>query len=115
MEPDNKIPIDDFKKVEIKIGKILAVEIIPESEKLLKLSVDFGEEEPRQILSGIKNYFEDPQVLVGRLCPFVTNLEPRKMMGLESNGMILAVSDKDGNGFSLLGVDGEISAGSRVG
>ena len=59
---DNKISIDDFKKVEIKIGKILSIEIIPESEKLLKLSVDFGEEEPRQILSGIKNYFEDPQM-----------------------------------------------------
>jgi len=114
MEQDNKISIDDFKKIEIKIGKILSVEIIPESEKLLKLSVDFAEKEPRQILSGIKGYFEDPQVLVGKLCPFVTNLAPRMMMGLESNGMIMAVNDKDGKGFSLLGVDDSISSGSRI-
>jgi methionyl-tRNA synthetase len=87
-----KITYDDFKKVEIKIGKILTVERVEKSEKLLKLSVDFKEEAgPRQILSGIAKYFLNIEDLVGRKCPFVTNLEPKPLMGLESNGMILAV------------------------
>lgn len=101
------INIDDFKKVEIKAGKILSVEPVEGSEKLLKLSVDFGEENPRQVLSGIRKYFEDPQALVGVTCAFVTNLEPRPMMDLESHGMILASSGESGNGnfFSLLRMD----------
>lgn len=109
-----KISIDEFKKIEIKVGKILSVEIVPDADKLLRLSVDFAEGEPRQILSGIRAYFEDPQSLVGKKCPFVTNLEPRIIRGLESNGMILAVSDKDGAGFSLFDVSDAISEGSRA-
>ncbi len=112
---DPKISIDQFKDVEIKIGKILSVEIVPDADKLLKLEVDMGEDAPRQILSGIRMYFEDPQVLVGKRVPFVANLAPRTIRGLESNGMILAVNDKDGNGFSLLEVTENIGAGSRVG
>jgi methionine--tRNA ligase beta chain len=108
----NYITYDDFKKVEIKIGKILSVEEIDGSDKLLKLKVQFKDEE-RQILSGIKKYYEDIQVLVGKKVPFVTNLEPRKMMGLESQGMILAVHDADEN-FSLLEVDKNIESGSSV-
>ena len=88
------ITIDDFKKVEIKIGEIVSVENIDGSDKLLKLKVNFGTEE-RQVLSGIKAYFPDPQVLVGKRCPFVTNLAPRMMMGLESQAMILAVGGTD--------------------
>ena len=88
------ITIDDFKKVEIKIGEILSVENIEGSDKLLKLKVNFGTEE-RQVLSGIKAYFPDPQALVGKRCPFVTNLAPRMMMGLESQAMILAVGGTD--------------------
>jgi methionyl-tRNA synthetase len=88
-EPNPYITIDDFKKVEIRIGEILSVELIEGSDKLLKLKVNFGTEE-RQVLSGIKAYFEDPQTLVGKRCPFVTNLAPRMMMGLESQAMILA-------------------------
>ena len=94
------------------MGEILSVEIIEGSDKLLKLKVVFGEEE-RQILSGIKNYYEDPQVLVGKKVPFVTNLAPRMMMGLESQGMILAVHD-DENNFSLLEVNSKIKSGSNV-
>ena len=108
------ISIDEFKKVEITIGKILAVEIVPDADKLLKLTVDLGEEVPRQIVSGIRTFFEDPQSLVGKLCPFATNLEPRTIRGFESNGMIMAVSDKNGNGFSLLQADENISPGSRI-
>jgi methionyl-tRNA synthetase len=86
------ISYDDFAKLEIRIGKILSVEIVPDADKLLKLMVDVGEESPRQILSGIRTYFEDPQTLVGMSYPFLVNLEPRTIRGLESNGMILAGS-----------------------
>jgi len=106
------ITFEDFKKVEIKIGEIKEVEEIPNSEKLLKLKVVFGDEE-RQILSGIKNYYEDIQVLVGKKVPFVTNLAPRFMMGFESQGMILAVHDDEEN-FSLLEVDSKIKTDSKV-
>ncbi len=112
---DPKISIDQFKNIQIKIGEILSVEIVPDADKLLKLSVDMGEENPRQILSGIRMYFEEPQSLVGKKVPFVANLAPRVIRGLESNGMILAVNDKDGNGFSLLEVGDDISGGSLVG
>ena len=83
------ITIEDFKKVEITIGEILSAEAIEGSDKLLKLKVNFGSEE-RQVLSGIKVYFPEPQTLVGKRVPFVTNLAPRVMMGLESRAMLLA-------------------------
>ncbi len=107
-----KISIDDFAKVEIKVGKILTVEKLPKSDKLLKLSVDFGEEKPRQVLSGIAKSFPEEQTLVGRLCPFVTNLQPRLMMGLESQAMILAVST--GDAFSLFSVSDTIPPGTKA-
>lgn len=106
-----KISYDDFKKVEIKIGKILTVERIEKSEKLLKLSVDFAESAPRQIVSGIAKYFPEIEQLIGKKCAFVTNLEPKPLMGLESNGMILAVGGGD-NPFSLFEVRDEILAGT---
>jgi methionine--tRNA ligase beta chain len=83
------ISIDDFKKVEIRVGEILSAEKIEGSEKLLKLKVSFGDEE-RQVLSGIAAYYPEPSALVGKRVPFVTNLAPRMMMGLESQAMILA-------------------------
>ncbi len=107
---DEPITIDDFKKVEIKIGEILSAELIEGSDKLLKLKVNFGTEE-RQVLSGIKAYFPDPQVLVGKRCPFVTNLAPRMMMGLESQAMILAVGGAD-TPFALFETQG--TPGERV-
>ncbi len=106
------ITIDEFKKGEISIGKIISVELIETSEKLLKLSVDFGEENPRQVVSGIRKYFSDPQLLVGTKCAFATNLEPRSLMGLESQAMILAVSTD--TTFSLLHVSDEIPVGTKV-
>lgn len=95
------ISIDDFKKVEITVGEILSVERIEGSDKLLKLKVNFGEQEPRQVLSGIAPYFEDLQVLVGKRYPFVTNLAPRTMMGLESQAMILATGGSSEEPFNL--------------
>lgn len=109
------ISIEDFKKIEIKIGHIIKAENIEGSDKLLKLSVDFGEEVPRQVLSGIAKYFTNPEELVGKKCAFATNLEPRKMMGLESQGMILAVSnDGEQSFFSLLETKGNVTPGSAV-
>lgn len=87
------ISFEEFKKIELKIGKILTVEKVEGSEKLLKLAVDFGEEAPRQVVSGIAKSYE-PEVLVGKEFVFVTNLEPRNIMGLESQAMILATIKK---------------------
>ena len=105
------INIEDFKKIEIVVGKILAAEKIPDTYKLIKLAVDLNEEKPRQIISGISLYFPDCNVLVGKKCMFVANLEPRMIRGYESQGMILAVSTEDGK-FSLLEPNDEIPAGT---
>ena len=91
------INFDDFAKVELKVGKILSAEPIEGSEKLLKLQVDFAEENEiglpagRQVLSGIAKWYS-PKDLIGKSFIFATNLEPRKMMGLESHAMILATN-----------------------
>ena len=120
------IPYDDFKKVEIKAGKILSAEKVPETDKLLKLSVDFAEAKevvaedgtkslkpaPRKIVSGIATFFPDTQSLVGKTCMFVTNIEPRTIKGLESQGMILAV--KTDTGFSLLEPNATIPPGATA-
>ena len=78
----------------MKIGTILTAEEIPGSDKLIKLTVDLGEEAPRPILSGIKQWYR-PEDLVGKQACFVTNLAPRTMMGLESQGMIMALGDEN--------------------
>ena len=110
---NNTITLEDFKKVNIIVGKILSAEKIPDTDKLLKLSVDVGEEKPRQIVSGISLYFPDCNILIGRKCMFVTNLEPRIIREIESQGMILAVSAQDGR-FSLLEPSDEIPVGTRA-
>lgn len=106
------ISYDDFAKLEIKIGTITAVELVEGADRLLKLTVDVGEEESRQIISGIREYFAEPEVLVGKQCPFLTNLEPRTIRGLESQGMILAGGD--GDMFTLLHPENEVSAGTLL-
>ena len=95
------ISIDDFKKIEMKIGRIDYVEKVPDTDKLLRLTVDFGETELRQVISGIAEFFDDPQQLLNIKCPFVTNLEPRTIRGLVSEAMIVAVRSEDGK-FSIL-------------
>ncbi|MEA4910824.1 Methionine--tRNA ligase [bioreactor metagenome] len=104
------INIEDLTKVEIKLGRILSVEEIEGSEKLYKLSVDFSEEVPRQVLSGIKKYFEK-DFLLNKQFAFVTNLEPRKMMGLESQAMILATGEET---LALLTPTKEMPCGSQM-
>ena len=101
------ITYDEFKEVEIRAGKIISAEKIPDTDKLLKLMIDFAEKDelgvvkPRQIVSGIALRFPDASVLVGKICLFVTNLQPRTICGFESNGMLFAMSTPEG-GFSLL-------------
>ncbi len=111
----NLINIDDFHKLEIRIGEIKSAEKVPETDKLLKLSVNFGEE-VRQIVSGISSYFPEPSELVGKKCAFAYNLEPRVIKGLESQGMILAVSGGEGDQtfFSLLEAMSNTPAGAKV-
>lgn len=106
-----KISIDDLHKVEISVGEIKTAEKVENADRLLRLTVDFGGE-VRQIVSGIAEYFT-PESLIGKKCPFVTNLAPRVIKGLESNGMILAAKDDEGN-FSLLDVDSKIKAGTKL-
>lgn len=87
------IAFEDFEKIKISIGQVKKAERIEGTDKLLKLVVDFGIEE-RQIVSGIAQYYK-PEDLVGKQFPFVVNMEPRIIKGVESNGMILAISAKD--------------------
>jgi len=112
------ISYDDFAKLEIKIGTIMSVEVVENADKLLCLQVDFAENDEdgnskyRQIISGIREFFADPQDLVGRKCPFLTNLETRVIRGLESQGMILAASSE--TGFALLHPDRDIETGAKI-
>ena len=92
------ITIDDFMKIELKTAKVLEAEKMPKSQRLLKLKVDAGEAEPRTILAGIAESYE-PEQLIGKSIVIVANLAPRKMMGLESNGMVLAASPEGGAAF----------------
>jgi methionyl-tRNA synthetase len=85
------ITIDDFLKVELRVGEIKVAERVPKADKLLRFEVDLGEAQPRQILAGLAEYYE-PEKLIGRKVVVVANLKPRKMRGLESQGMICAAS-----------------------
>jgi methionyl-tRNA synthetase len=85
------IEIDAFAKVDLRVGQVLSAERIPKSDKLLLMKVDIGEEQPRQILAGIAQYYE-PEKIIGRKVVIVANLKPRKLRGLESQGMVVAAS-----------------------
>jgi methionine--tRNA ligase beta chain len=108
--PPAEIEYADFAKLSLRAGKVLTAEKVAKADKLLKLSVDLGEAEPRTIVSGIAEAFA-PEVLVGRRVVVVVNLKPRALKGIESRGMILAA----GSGKSLVLVDpGEVPAGAEV-
>jgi methionyl-tRNA synthetase len=105
------IEFDDFTKVDLRVAVIKEAEKVQKSKKLLKLIVDAGEPTPRQILAGISEHYS-PEDLVGRRVIIVANLKPRKLMGLESQGMLLAASDD--SGLSVLGVDKDVDPGSKA-
>lgn len=108
-----RISIDDFAKVTVQVGTVRSSELVPETEKLLRLTVDFGEAKgPRQIVSGIRAYVNEPQDLVGRQLAFVTNLAPRKIKGLESDGMLFAVGE--GDSFAFLTPSREVPPGTSA-
>lgn len=106
------ISIDDFSKVEVKIGTVISAERVPDTDKLLQLMVDLGEETPRQIVSGIAAYVADAETLVGRQLAFVTNLAPRTLKGLESNGMLFAVGE--GETFAFVTPDRPVPPGTSA-
>lgn len=110
------INFDDFQKIEIRVGTILSGEEIIGSEKLLKLSVDFGEEKPRQVVSGIAKTFTAPEKLIGKQFLFVTNLELRQIMGLESQAMILAtrIIKKDKEELVLVKPTKKVPSGNKL-
>ena len=107
------VSIDDFAKLEFKVGHVMECVPVEGSEKLLKLTVDVGEDQPRTILSGIAKWF-GPEDLIGNNYVFITNLEPRQMMGLESQGMLLAADGGEDNGPVPLTPQTEVAPGSRI-
>jgi methionyl-tRNA synthetase len=108
---DGRISIDDFMKVELRVAKVLAAERVPKSKKLLKLSIDVGSEQ-RTVVAGIADSYE-PETLVGRTIAVVFNLQPAKLMGIESNGMVLAASP-DGGKAVLVSFEQPLDAGTRI-
>ncbi|MGK7390423.1 MAG: methionine--tRNA ligase [Candidatus Cyclobacteriaceae bacterium M2_1C_046] len=107
-----EIIYDDFAKLDIRIGEVKSAEKMPKSNKLIKLLIDLGEPQQRTILSGIANYFK-PEELVGKQVCVVANLAPRKMMGIESQGMVLMAEDQDGT-LRLLSPEESVKPGSGV-
>jgi methionyl-tRNA synthetase len=108
---DARLSIDDFMKVELRVAKVLEAEAVPKSKKLLKLRVDVGTEQ-RTIVAGIAEAYQ-PDQLIGRTIVIVANLKPAKLMGIESNGMVLAAS-VDGGAPTLVAVDPSMPPGARV-
>ena len=108
------IPFEDFEKLDIRVGLVTACEKVKKSKKLLKFHIDDGTPEGRTILSGIAQYYDDPQVLVGKQILFVANFAPRKMMGEESQGMILSAVNYDGT-LSVTTTSADVKPGSQVG
>jgi methionyl-tRNA synthetase len=106
------IQYDDFAKIDLRVGLVKTAERVPKSNKLLRLEIDLGEAAPRQVLAGIGQYYT-PEEMPGRRVVVVANLAPRKLMGLESHGMVLAANDGSGR-LVLSGVAGEPPPGSTV-
>jgi methionyl-tRNA synthetase len=111
--PEDKpqIQYDDFAKLDIRLGKILAAEMVPDTDKLIKCTIDFGAAGERTIVSGIAEW-KKPEELVGKTLPYVFNLAPRTLRGVESLGMLLAASDEAGVVF--LQPERDIAPGTKL-
>jgi methionine--tRNA ligase beta chain len=103
--------LEDFKKLEIRIGKVISAEKVPDTDKLIKFVFDFGNER-KQVMAGMAEFFNDPSVLVGKEMPVLVNIEQRKLRGYDSQGMIIA-ADVNGRPI-LLYPEEEIPPGSIV-
>lgn len=107
-----EISYDDFAKLDIRIGTVRAAELVPDTDKLIKCTIDFGPElGERTIVSGIA-LWKKPEELVGKQLPYIVNLAPRMLRGVESQGMLLAASDE--SGVALLQAERELSPGSKL-
>ena len=106
------VTYDDFVKSEFRVGEIIEASVVEKSEKLLRFKVRIGEEE-RQILSGIRKYYPEPEKLIGKKVMAITNLAPRKMAGYESQGMLLCAEDAEGK-LALMTTDENIIAGAEI-
>ena len=111
----SEIPYDDFAKLDIRIGTVIAAEAVPDTDKLIKCTVDLGDPPDgagkRTIVSGIAQW-KKPEELIGKQFPYVVNLAPRVLRGIESQGMLLAVSDEAG--VALLSPERSVPSGSPL-
>lgn len=118
-EEQKYVSYEDFKKMDIRIGTIKEVESVPETDKLLCFQIDFGEvdengvQKLRQIISGLHEYYPDFSILLNKQVLYIVNLEPRKIKGYESNGMLMAVDGLDGKPVFLT-PEVPVSSGSKV-
>ncbi len=110
-----EISYDDFAKLDIRIGTVLAAELVPETDKLIKCTVDFGDPPAgggvRTIVSGIAEW-KKPEELVGKQLPYIVNLAPRVLRGVESQGMLLAASDE--SGVALISPERIVPTGTKL-
>ncbi|TSC63182.1 MAG: methionyl-tRNA synthetase [Parcubacteria group bacterium Athens0416_74] len=111
----DEITYDDFAKLEIRIGTVIAAELVPETDKLIKCTIDFGDPPTgggiRTIVSGIAEW-KKPEELVGKQLPYIVNLAPRMLRGVESQGMLLALSDS--KGLALLQPERAVEKGTKA-
>lgn len=107
------ISFDQWQKIEMKVGKVIKVEKIPNRDRLYKLQVDLGEKRPRQIITGLVPYYSEKE-LEGKLIVVLTNLKPAKFAGEISEGMLLCAEKSDGSKCVLLTVDKEIDPGTKI-
>lgn len=107
------VTFDEWKKIEMKVGKILKIERIPKTDKLYKLQVEIGEEKPRQIITGLVPYYSEEELL-NRKIIVVSNLEPAKFKGEFSEAMLLCATDKENDKCVLLSVEKDIEAGTII-
>ena len=107
-----EISYDDFAKLDIRVGTVIAAELVPDTDKLIKCTIDFGDFGQRTIVSGIA-LFRKPEELIGKQLPYIVNLAPRMLRGVESRGMLLAASP-GGDGLAFLLPDAPVPNGTRL-
>ena|SRR5579871_6070238 len=106
-----EIQYEDFAKLDIRIGQVIAAAMVPNADKLIKCTVDLGELGQRTIVSGIAEW-KKPEELVGKRLPYIVNLAPRMLRGVESRGMLLAASDEQG--VALLQPERDVPLGTKL-
>jgi methionyl-tRNA synthetase len=112
-EEKKNISYDDFKKVEMRVGRVVSGEVVEGADKLYRFEVDLGEEKPRQILSAIREFYPDINMIIGKKLVFVSNLEPRTIRGFESQGMVVAVDGLEDQPVFLV-PEADVNPGSKA-